>query len=145
MLPLADLGNKSVSADVPKILGRLGKISRSALHQRACADAVSPGLVMKSYRQLYQTLQVLFLQTRRGSPNVLQDLVGLKKSALVEQADTANEPVTIHAQLWHVSASHRQMPDRCLRNKCRRDKLLGTKQIPNSVSKPPVFSCFQNR
>jgi hypothetical protein len=68
----------------PMPLGVGAEIATSTFQHRTAADKISLGVMVQSNRDLDEALQKLALGLRRGAPDILKDLVGVKELAIVE-------------------------------------------------------------
>jgi hypothetical protein len=79
---------------------RAVEVAHGTLQNRARADIVVLGVVMKSDRQLNQALKVPARHAMKGclTPDVFEDLVGVEKVGTVEQIETS---VKLCFVVWH--------------------------------------------
>ena len=71
--------------DPAKSFGVAGQVSKTASQDGSRTDHIPVSMVIKRDRNLNQALQKLLLRSGRGSPDVLQRLMGVKKLAVIEQ------------------------------------------------------------
>jgi hypothetical protein len=85
--PDFQLSAQPIEIEIGKRAVRSVEVANGALQNRARADMVASGLVMKGDRQLNHTLEVPAQGTMTGSltPGVLENLVGVEKVCAVEQ------------------------------------------------------------
>src|ERR1700675_180366 len=85
--PECELSVQPVQIEIGKGAVRDADITHGTLQNRARTHMVALGLVMKSDRQLNHTLEVPAqgAMTRRLTPDVFEDLVGVEKTSSIEQ------------------------------------------------------------
>jgi hypothetical protein len=87
--------------DSAKTVGLSAKIPYASLHNGSHPNPISGGVMVESNRELDDSLQKLFLLSRRRAPDVFQNFVGFKKVPLVEKGYSTSEIVSRHALFCH--------------------------------------------
>src|SRR5713226_5985167 len=89
--PGCQLRAQPVEIEIGERAIRAVEIAHATLQNRARADMVAFGLVMKSDRQLNQTLQVPARQAMKGclAPDVFESFMGVEKVGAVEQIEAS--------------------------------------------------------
>ncbi len=80
-----------------RLLPVSGEVSGRAAKQGARADGISAGMMVQRYRYLDQPLQKLLLAFWGGPPNVLEHFMGLEEGGSVEQLDSLQIALRVHA------------------------------------------------
>jgi hypothetical protein len=99
MLPPGfQLGAQPVEIEIGKRAVRAVEIAQGTLQHRARTHKVAFGLVMKSDRQLNQTLEMPAqgAMLRRLTPSIFKDLVGVEEAGGVEEGEATYEVVFMH-------------------------------------------------
>jgi hypothetical protein len=93
-----------VESAVPRGVG--AEISPGAFEHRTASDEVPLRVVVQSHRYLDQALEKLALGLRRGAPDILKDLVSLKKLTVVEEMNAVLKGVRRHERSVAQPASN---------------------------------------
>ena len=99
--PGCQLGAQPVEIENGKRAVRAVEIAQGTLQHRARAHTVAFRLVMKSDRQLNQTLEMQTEMPTRGevarnrAPDVFENFMSVEKVGAVEQTDTAVDPCVV--------------------------------------------------
>jgi hypothetical protein len=99
--PLNERLKQGCQMDFSKASRGLGKIPDGALQHGSHTHAVPCRAVMEGHGNLNQSLEKLFVFGRCGAPDVFEDLVRVEELGVVEQADSPQVIVGIHALFWH--------------------------------------------
>jgi hypothetical protein len=96
-LPFSKLIAQACKVNFRKRIVGAREIATGSIKDRSRADKVVTRLVMKSDRQLNQTLQMPAAGASAGRrpPNVFQHLVGVEKMSAIEQPDAPYQVSTI--------------------------------------------------
>src|SRR5581483_6523808 len=89
ILPTAKCGEQSVQFDAVRNGWTALDVVSGLLQNRNCTHTIARRVVMKSHRHLHQPLQERFLFRSSCAPGILQNLVGGKEVARVEELDGA--------------------------------------------------------
>jgi len=100
--PDFQLRAQPLEIEIGKRAVRAIEIAHGTLQNRARADMVASGLVMKSDRQLNQTLEVQTEMpargavTRHGAPDVFENFMSVEKVGAVEERYAVPKRVSLH-------------------------------------------------
>src|SRR5882757_9218182 len=91
LLPWLQFGAQALPVHLRKGVFRPGKIAKRTFQNRLGSHQIAGRLVMKSHRQLNQSLEMASEAAvwRRLTPDVFQGLMGVEKAAGIEQTKAA--------------------------------------------------------
>jgi hypothetical protein len=103
-LPIGQVRAQADEVEVGKGIVCARKIAEGTMEHRACSNMIAGGLVVKSYRELHQALEVPTdgLVLGQGAPDVFENFMSLEELGAVEERDAVGEALGIDCAVHSV-------------------------------------------